>query len=175
MLQGAAKLLAKYPPKAILTEYTPGVQERGRSWSQLADYPASLRKFEKAGYQIWHLVGTSKGRAEVGDLGDLGDWSKAEQPCMQVLTTAPQSPQVGDWSKAVLPALAEVTPDTLRAEELNARNMIADNGKGGSAFMVPWDLHPLSLHAEFAHNTDLLLTLTPGIVHRSRVVELTPS
>ena len=79
MLQGAAKLLAKYPPKAILTEYTPGVQERGRSWSQLVDYPASLRKFEMAGYQIWHLVGTSKGRAEAGD-----------------------------WSKAVLPALAEV-------------------------------------------------------------------
>ena len=81
---------------------------------------------------------------------------------MQVLTTAP------------LPS-TQVTSDTLRAEELNARNMIADNGKGGSAFMVPWDLHPLSLHAEFAHNTDLLLTLTPGIVHRSRVVELTPS
>ena len=94
---------------------------------------------------------------------------------MQVLTTAPQSPQVGDWSKAVLPALAEVTSDTLRAEELNARNMIADNGKGGSSFMVPWDLHPLSLHAEFAHNTDLLLTLTPGIVQRSHVVGLTPS
>ena len=53
--------------------------------------------------------------------------------------------------------------------------MIADNGKGGSAFMVPWDLHPLSLHAEFAHNTDLLLTLTPGIVQRSHVVGLTPS
>jgi len=108
-------------------------------------------------------------------VGDLGDWSKAEQPCMQVLTTAPQSPQVGDWSKAVLPALAEVTSDTLRAEELNARNMIADNGKGGNSFMVPWDLHPLSLHAEFAHNTDLLLTLTPGIVQRSHVVGLTPS
>ena len=29
----------------------------------------------------------------------------------------------------------------------------------GVGFSVPWDLHPKSLHAEFAHNTDLLLTL----------------
>ena len=27
------------------------------------------------------------------------------------------------------------------------------------SFNVPWDLHPRSLHAEFSHNTDVLLTL----------------
>ena len=38
---------------------------------------------------------------------------------------------------------------------MNAANMA--NAQGG--FSVPWDLHPRSLHAEFSHNTDVLLTL----------------
>ena len=37
-------------------------------------------------------------------------------------------------------------------------------------FAVPWDLHPLSLHAEFSHNTDLLLTLDHSAIGRRREV-----
>lgn len=37
-------------------------------------------------------------------------------------------------------------------------------------FAVPWDLHPLSLHAEFSHNTDLLLALDPTAVPSDRPV-----
>eukprot|EP00966_Prymnesium_polylepis_P161685 3736787-Prymnesium_polylepis.2 len=39
---------------------------------------------------------------------------------------------------------------------------------GAHGFAVPWDLHPRSLHAEFAHNTDLLLTLDHAAVVRAR-------
>ena len=134
VLAGAKRLLAKYPPRAILTEYTPGVQERRGAWARLGDYPRALRMLHEAGYRIWHLVGTDKGDRKLLD---------------------------ADWGSARLPALAEVTDETLHAEEMNARNMMADNVPG-VGFSVPWDLHPKSLHAEFAHNTDLLLTLERG-------------
>ena len=127
-----------------MRRYTPGVQERRHDWSRLGEYPASLRAFKSAGYHIWHLVGTSKGGHQVLD-----------EP---------------DWSRVALPALSEVTEATLQAEEVNARNMLVDNSRRGAGFSVPWDLHPKSLHAEFAHNTDLLLTLEPGAVRRSREV-----
>ena len=50
-------------------------------------------------------------------------------------------------------------------QEVNSRNMVKDN-----AFAIPWDLHPRSLHAEFAHNTDLLATLDNATVTASRDV-----
>ena len=71
VLKGAAAMLRRYPPRAILTEYTPGVIERLREWKRLAEYPASLRQFQQAGYKIWHLFGTSKG----SDRLLRGDWS----------------------------------------------------------------------------------------------------
>lgn len=42
----------------------------------------------------------------------------------------------------------------MAAEVRNVANMVADVRL--KTFHVPWDLHPLSLHAEFSHNTDLL-------------------
>ena len=58
---------------------------------------------------------------------------------------------------------------SLTAEEINSRNMVADQSHG---FAVPWDLHPRSLHAEFAHNTDLLLTLNHSAVPRRAATAL---
>ena len=49
VLKGAAETLRRRPPRAILTEYTPGVMERARKWDELARYPESLRTFAKAG------------------------------------------------------------------------------------------------------------------------------
>mmetsp|Transcript_22718 Transcript_22718/g.49639 ORF Transcript_22718/g.49639 Transcript_22718/m.49639 type:complete len:170 (-) Transcript_22718:121-630(-) len=43
--------------------------------------------------------------------------------------------------------------------------MIQDN-LNGAGFSVPWDVHPRSLRAEFAHNTDLLLTLDQGAIEK---------
>ena len=143
VLRGAARFLKEYPPAAILTEYTPGVMERVRNWGKLPEYPQSLRAFHEAGYAIWHLFGTSKGK-EVQGL---------------------------DWSTAPLPPLARVTERVLRAEETNARNMQVDNtGWRAAGFAVPWDLHPTSLHAEFSHNTDLFLTLDHSAVPFGREV-----
>lgn len=79
-------------------------QERRYSWTTLREYPASLRAFKSAGYQIWHLMGTGKGDERAFD---------------------------ANWTRDEPPALAEVTEDTLRAEETNAHNMIADNARGG--------------------------------------------
>ena len=146
VLKGARAFLKHYAPGAILTEYTPGVMERAHSWGRLPDYPASLRQFHEAGYAIWHLFGTGK-NAEYG--------------------------LDRNWSTVPLPPLARVTERTLHAEETNARNMQADNGAGGTpaaGFAVPWDLHPMSLHAEFSHNTDLFLTLNHSAVPMLREV-----
>ena len=124
--------------------YTPGVLERKYEWERLAEYPASLRTFQAAGYQIWHLFGTGKGADHLLE----SNWSAMRE----------------------LPPLAEVTDATIRAEEVNARNLAHDQRRRGPGFAIPWDLHPKSLHAEFAHNTDLLLTLQSGAVRRSREV-----
>ena len=48
---------------------------------------------------------------------------------------------------------------SLRAEEVNARNYAE---RGAHGLSIPWDLHPRSLHAEFAHNTDLFFTHDGG-------------
>ena len=153
VVRGATqRFLRDFAPAAILTEYTPGVMERFHQWQRLPEYPQSLRAFSRAGYRIWHLFGTSKGSSQVLE---------------------------ESWATATLPRLAEVTERTLRAEETNARNMETDNrGQGAVAaagFAVPWDLHPQSLHAEFSHNTDLLLTRTPEhhTVQPSREVGIT--
>ena len=143
VLKGARRFLAEHAPAAILTEYTPGVMERQRNWRRLPEYPASLRQFSDAGYAIWHLFGTSKGSAHI-----------LEQ----------------SWASLELPPLAEVTRRSLDAEETNARNMLSDNTEGRFGFSIPWDLHPRSLHAEFSHNTDLLLTLDHGAIRRRREV-----
>jgi hypothetical protein len=80
-----------------------------------------------------------------------------------------------NWAEVALPKLPEVAERGMRAEDINARNMVVDMRKG-PGFSVPWDLHPHSLHAEFAHNTDLLLTLNRSdwsaqqLVLRSREV-----
>ena len=39
--------------------------------------------------------------------------------------------------------------------------------ESGVGFSVPWDVHPLSLRSEFAHNTDLLLTLNRTAIRTS--------
>jgi FkbM family methyltransferase len=166
VIKGARRFLAKHAPAVILSEYTPGVMERARLWQRLPDYPASLRAMSDVGYRIWHLVGTSKNAESV--------------------LTAP-------WSTLPLPPLAEVTERSLKAEEVNAANMVSDNigGRqackrkfmrgacggfgGGFGFRVPWDLHPLSLHAEFAHNTDILLTRGSDVVRRRREVGVSAS
>ena len=140
VLIGAKRFLKEHAPAAILTEYTPGVMERHRQWHRLPEYPQSLRAFASAGYQIWHLVGTGK------NSNNVLKW---------------------EWPKASLPPLAELTEVGLRAEETNARNMVDDNK--GPGFAIPWDLHPKSLHAEFSHNTDLLLT------KRDAKLECTPT
>lgn len=62
-----------------------------------------------------------------------------------------------------LPSLGFVRRCRLRPQEINARNMMSDIG-----FSVPWDLHPRSLRAEFAHNTDLFATLINGSITASR-------
>ena len=147
VLKGAAHFLKNHAPAAILTEYTPGVMERARRWSRLPEYPASLRAFSDAGYAIWHLVGTGKNSEAV-----------LRWP----------------WPTVALPPLAELTEAGLRAEETNARNMVSDNSGGprhaAAGFAIPWDLHPRSLHAEFSHNTDLLLTRSKRVIRRRREV-----
>ena len=135
VVRGAKGLLSSLPPRAVLTEYTPGAAERLSGWGggRLREYPASLRAFKSAGYRMWHLASTRKGERTKGM-------------------------RSGDWRTVPLPPLREVTTATVRAEEKNAENMIDDMKTTGS-FAVPWDIHPRSLHAEFSHNTDLLLTL----------------
>ena len=141
VIDGARSFFRKFPPKAILTEYTPGVQERKRDWAAMRTFPRSLQILKEAGYRVWNLEGTSKNRLY-----------------------GPKS----SWRRSVLPPLREVTDSSLRAEFVNCDNMV------GGAFLIPWDLHPRSLHAEFAHNTDLLVTLEPGAVAKSTDVGVWP-
>ena len=130
VIAGARATLRALPPAAILAEYTPGVAERHRQWEIMPRYPASLTDASEAGYHIWHLGGSGT--------------KNAIERCGGC-----------KWSSLSLPGLREVSKGTLRAEAMNAANMAAAQG----AFSVPWDLHPRSLHAEFSHNTDVLLTL----------------
>ncbi len=130
VIAGARATLRALPPAAILAEYTPGVAERHRQWEIMPRYPASLMETSEAGYRIWHLGGSGT--------------KNAIEKCGSC-----------KWSSLPLPGLREVSKATLRAEAMNAANMAAAQG----TFNVPWDLHPRSLHAEFSHNTDVLLTL----------------
>ena len=61
------------------------------------------------------------------------------------------------WSTAPLPPLAEIDRRVIRAEALNVRNFDAF-ARANVGWRVPQDLHPLSLHAHFQHNTDIVLT-----------------
>lgn len=144
VLLGAEQMLRKFPPIMILTEYTPGVAERRSPLSDLKKYPASLQRLAGAGYSIWHLVGARKGRFDVRS----------------------------DWATVPLPSLRRVTQASISAELKNADNMIKDMGT--DTFAVPWDLHPRSLHAEFSHNTDLLLSLDSNSVAGDRQVGVWP-
>ena len=130
VIAGARATLRALPPAAILAEYTPGVAERHRQWEIMPRYPASLTEASEAGYRIWHLGGSGT--------------KNAIEKCGSC-----------KWSSLPLPGLREVSKGTLRAEAMNAANMAGAQG----SFSVPWDLHPRSLHAEFSHNTDVLLTL----------------
>ncbi|KAL3927226.1 MAG: hypothetical protein SGPRY_002922 [Prymnesium sp.] len=145
VIRGGARVFSRLPPRHILTEYTPGVMERKHDWAAMAEYPASLRTLLHAGYRIFNLQGTSKNQ--------------------RVSRSIP-------WSKMALPALRQVSNASLAAEELNAINMRLPRSRLG--FSIPWDLHPRSLHAEFAHNTDLLLTLDHSAVQASRDVGVWP-
>jgi hypothetical protein len=163
----------------ILTEYTPGVAER-RPTDAVHTYPASLLQLAAAGYSIWHLVGVSKGSFEPRK----ADWANALLPPLRTVTkvrgvlegcsvtptvpcTAPAPP---------LPRLTTPSPapfrlprqTSLAAEAKNAHNMLRD--RTSDIFAIPWDLHPRSLHAEFSHNTDLLLSLDPAAVPSDRPV-----
>lgn len=60
------------------------------------------------------------------------------------------------------PSLPATHPVRLQPQESNARAMATARGR----LLIPWDLHPRSLHAEFAHNTDVLFTLGPGVAVR---------
>jgi len=139
VVKGARRLLARRPPRVLLTEYSPGVVERrGREESArqpMLDYPASLRTFSRAGYDIWHLPSVTKSSVP---LAVRASGSKSKSP----LGPPP------------LPPLKRVTAAAIAAEEVNARNYVAHRNFG-----MPWDLHPRSLHADFTHNTDLLLAI----------------
>ena len=59
------------------------------------------------------------------------------------------------WANLSLEPCPPVTRATLAADLTNARNMARSHGR----FSVPWDVHPASLRATFAHNTDLIMSL----------------
>ena len=71
-------------------------------------------------------------------------------PCLVHRRTA----QGCEWARLPLDPLREIGATGVAAEIRNADNMVRDIVR--KTFHVPWDLHPLSLHAEFSHNTDIL-------------------
>lgn len=81
VLAGAAATLRRFPPRMILTEYTPGVAER-RPTDALRAYPASLQRLAAAGYSIWHLVGVRKGALAPRK----ADWADLPLPALRVVT-----------------------------------------------------------------------------------------
>ena len=143
VIAGASTLLKTHPPKALLAEYSPGVAERARTWSMLPRYSASLAALRDAGYRMWHLgsVGLLNGRPTL--------------PCLQYRRTKAGC----EWGKLPLPPLREIGDVAIQAEQRNTANM-ASVIKRKDSFHIPWDLHPLSLHAEFSHNTDLIAVHT---------------
>lgn len=150
VLLGAGRFLQEYAPEVILKEYTPGTAERRMLRNDIEEplkYPASLRALHNAGYKIWHI----------GPAHEKSD--------MTMVNT--------NWSTSdPLPPLPEVTNETIAAEERSFSKLVAAR-RGSGVFNMPWDLHPRSLHAEFTHNTDLLLTRASGAISRRRLVGLT--
>lgn len=134
---GASRFLKDYAPRAILTEYTPGVLERAHARGGLVEYPRSLRRLHDAGYALWHLAGARKGTQ------------------VEALRRRP-----------TLPSLPRISRRTIAAEELTAVNMARPG------FAMPWDLHPHALHAEFSHNTDMILSLDKDAIPDEREVGL---
>jgi len=140
VVAGMRRLLREAPPKAVLTEYSPGVAERARRLVDLREFAHSLEAFASAGYKMYHLRGVTKSGA-----------------------------LKGNWSLLQLPPLDEITAATLAAERKNADNAAQDS-RSGHEYSVPWDVHPRSLRAEFAHNTDLLLALDRSAIATAREV-----
>ena len=52
-------------------------------WGKLRDYPASLKTFADAGYELWHLQGVTKGR----NFGSQ-DWATAPLPPLRSVSAA---------------------------------------------------------------------------------------
>lgn len=150
VLLGAGRFLKAYAPEVVLKEYTPGIAERRVLRSDIREpqkFPASLRALHNAGYHIWHI----------GPAHEKNDMTMMET----------------DWSASdPAPPLPEITNETIAAEKRSFEKLVASR-RGYGLFNMPWDLHPRSLHAEFTHNTDLLLTRAAGVISRRRLVGLT--
>ena len=160
VLRGATRTLREYPPAAVLMEYTPGVIERSHQWERAPEYAASLRAFASAGYKGYHLEATAKNRQPWKELSKLQKASGGARPAGATPTS---------WASVPLPPLDEISEATLRAEEVNAANMAVARG----SFQVPWELHPKSLHAVFAHNTDVLFVRDRDAIPRRADVGVT--
>ena len=160
VLRGATRTLREYPPAAVLMEYTPGVIERSHQWERAPEYAASLRAFASAGYRGYHLEATAKNRQPWKELSKLQKASGGARPAGATPTS---------WASVPLPPLDEISEATLRAEEVNAANMAVARG----SFQGPWELHPKSLHAVFAHNTDVLFVRDRDAIPRRADVGVT--
>ena len=150
VVDGAKATLRERPPRAVLTEYTPGVVESHDAFAKAPRYPRSLQLLREAGY------------AGMWQIGAFGCGPK---------NAISRDMTHGSWARLPLGGCPAVTDATLAAEARGAQNMAASHGN----FAVPWDLHPASLHATFAHNTDLLLSLDARAVPTRGAVGVAPA
>ena len=135
VIRGAHRLLRTSPPHAVLVEYNPGAVERRMATGHAgatAGPDVSYRDFPRM-LQTLHSNGLR--------LWQLDEIAKHQ-------AHPPGKPF----------QLRAVDARSISAELAGARHVSRVYAAGGVA--IPWDVHPYSLRASFAYNTDLI-----GVLH----------
>ena len=133
VVRGAQELLRSTPPRVLLVEYNPGAVERRMAKGQA--------------------------NATTGEIGYL-DYPRMLQAFQSagvrlwLLAGRFKHQQLAASARKVA-QLREVDVRNVAAELASARH-IARIYSSGAHVAIPWDVHPLSLRAAFAYNTDLV-------------------
>ena len=166
VLTGAASTLAgtpTHPPPAnVALEYSPGVYESRRRWSEVGAWPSMLQALRRAGFDLFAVPdSTARGDA----VSVPSDWTSPLAP-LPVITDAVLAADAADAARLADRSLACVgeVPAALTAAA-------ASGTPWGVCGAIPEGLHPRSFRATFGHNTNVWAARPPATeIARGEVV-----